>query len=509
MSELRRADSVLMGNAAQADLSPPRVPLRSRRLLRLAGDERLVAQIRRGNEAAFEVVFERYGQGILGFCRHMLGSPEEAEDAVQHTFAAAYRDLQRGEREIALKAWLFTIARNRCLSIIRARRELPGEQPEIVTAGLAEQVERRAELRELLADVRDLPDEQRAALLLAEVGDLAHTEIASVLGCEVARVKALVFRARSGLIARRDARDMPCEQVREQLSELRGGSLRRTELRLHLRECPGCREFREQIKRQRQLMAVALPVAPTMGLKSSVLAAVGIGGSAAAGGGAAVGGASLAGAAKIAAVALVAASGTAVVVAERDASAPSSPATPAVRSAGPEAGGPAAAAEAAAGATAAQGAQGLAHGRRERGSQGASERRGHGKEGAPGQLKGAHEPANPVKPEHAGPKGEPGPKVEGGPKAQHGAKAENGPKGEGGPKGEPRPKVEGAPKGERAPKTERPQPKAEPRSKPKSAPTAEGSPKANGAPKVKEPKVTTPAPRGKANAPEEHGPTLE
>jgi RNA polymerase sigma factor (sigma-70 family) len=473
MSEPRSADSVLMGDAAHVDLHPPRAALRSRRLLRLAGDDRLVAQIRRGNEAAFEVVFERHGPGILAFCRHMLGSLEEAEDAVQHTFAAAYRDLQRDEREIALKPWLFTIARNRCLSILRARREVPGEQLEVATAGLAEQVERRAELRELLADMRELPDEQRAALLLAEVGDLPHSEIASVLGCEVARVKALVFRARSGLIARREARDMPCEQVREQLAELRGGSLRRTELRLHLRECPGCREFREQVKRQRQLMAVALPVAPTLGLKSSVFAAVGIGGGAAAGGGAVVGGASLAGAAKIAAVALVAASGTAVVVAERDASTPSSTETPAVRSADPAGGNPAAAAEAAAGVIAG-GANGVAHGRREHASQPGAKRRGHGKESAPGQLKGKHERATPVKPEHAGPKGERGPKAERGPKT------------------------------ERAPKAQGRGPIEAP---PADTPVQRGPAE----PKVKEPKVTQPAPesQGQAQAPEERGPKLK
>ena len=80
MSEPRRADSVLMGDAAHIELPAPRSALRSKRLLRLAGDDRLVAQIRRGNEAAFEVVFERHGPAILGFCRHMLGSPDEAED---------------------------------------------------------------------------------------------------------------------------------------------------------------------------------------------------------------------------------------------------------------------------------------------------------------------------------------------------------------------------------------------------------------------------------------------
>ena len=189
------------------------LPERSARsgLLALAGDERLVEQIRRGNERAFEVAFERYGGGILGFCRHMLGSPEEAEDAVQHTFAAAFNDLQRGgERQIALKPWLYTIARNRCLSLLRARREQTAELEDIPTDGLHEQVERRADLRELLADLRELPEEQRAALLLAEAADLSHAEVAGVLGCEVARVKALVFRARSGLIERRDARETPC-----------------------------------------------------------------------------------------------------------------------------------------------------------------------------------------------------------------------------------------------------------------------------------------------------------
>jgi RNA polymerase sigma factor (sigma-70 family) len=292
------ADGVHMGDG-------PIGPLRSRRLLRLAGDARLVEQVRRGNEAAFEVVFERHGPPILAFCRHMLGSPEEAEDAVQHTFTAAYRDLRSGDRRrIALKPWLFTIARNRCVSVLRARRELPVEDTgDVATEGLAEEVERRAELRRVVADVRDLPDEQRAALLLTEVGDLSHAEVAGVLGCGAARVKALVYRARSQLIARRNARETGCEEIREQLATLRGGALRRSELRLHLRECPGCRAYRDDVRRQRELLAVALPVAPAIGLKSSVLAAVGIGGSA----GGATGLAGVIGGATVAKVAVVSA----------------------------------------------------------------------------------------------------------------------------------------------------------------------------------------------------------
>jgi RNA polymerase sigma factor (sigma-70 family) len=273
----------------------PAGPLRSRWFLFRAGDGRLVEQVRRGNDAAFEVVFERHGAAILAFCRHMLGSLEEAEDAVQYTFAAAYRDLMRGgEREIVLKPWLFTIARNRCVSLLRARREVPAGVAEMESraaaeAGLAEQVEERDDLRRLVADLRDLPHEQRAALLLTELGDLSHAEVADVLGCEVGRVKGLVFRARSALIARREARETSCGRIREQLANLRGGALRRTELRLHLRDCPGCRAYRDQVRQQRQLLAAALPVAPSLGLKSSVLAAIGLGGGSAGGGATAAG----------------------------------------------------------------------------------------------------------------------------------------------------------------------------------------------------------------------------
>jgi RNA polymerase sigma factor (sigma-70 family) len=282
--------------------------LRSKRLLALAGDERLVEQIRRGNELAFEVAFERHGTGILAFCRHMLGSREEAEDAVQHTFAAAYRDLQRsGERSLALKAWLYTIARNRCVSVLRARREQAAELHDLPTEGLSEQVEQRAELRGLLVDLGDLPDDQRAALLLAEAAGLSHTEVAQVLGCEVASVKGIVFRARSSLIERRTARHTPCSEIREQLANLHGGALRRNELRHHLRHCPGCTAYRDEVRRQRKMLAAALPVAPSLGLKASVMGAAGVtgavGGASAGAGGLALGSAALA---KVAVVGVIA-----------------------------------------------------------------------------------------------------------------------------------------------------------------------------------------------------------
>src|SRR5918994_1240196 len=279
-TRVERERSAVMGEPSSVDCVPmsdalaARMPVRafgSKRMLALAGDERLVQQIRRGSELAFEVAFERHGSGILAFCRHMLGSREEAEDAVQHTFAAAFRDLARdSDRKIVLRPWLYTIARNRCLSLLRARRE-EAKLDELPTEGLSDEVERRA------------------ALLLAEAAGMSHAEVAEVLDCEPGSVKGLVFRARSSLIERREARETPCTEIREQLANLRGGALRRNELRHHLRHCLGCTAYREEVRRQRQMLAVALPVVPGLGLKSKVLAAAGFAGGGA-GGGVAAGG---------------------------------------------------------------------------------------------------------------------------------------------------------------------------------------------------------------------------
>jgi RNA polymerase sigma factor (sigma-70 family) len=247
------------------------------RLLRLASDERLVEALRGGSDAAFEVIYTRHHRGVLSFCRHMLGSVEEAEDAVQHTFLAAYRDLLRSAKPIRLRPWLFAIARNRCLSVLRARREHAGDEPfEPSTEHLAHEVERRHDLRALLGDLAELPHDQRAALVLAELGDMSHDDIAQVLGCPRDKVKALVFQARSSLIASRTARETPCAEVREQLANLRGGALRRNTLRRHLRDCAGCRDYRREVQAQRSALALILPVAPSLGLKATVLGAAGV-----------------------------------------------------------------------------------------------------------------------------------------------------------------------------------------------------------------------------------------
>src|SRR5215207_99326 len=207
------------------------------RLLRTAGDDRLVALVRSGSEPAFEAIYDRHHRKILSFCRHLVGNQQEAEDAVQQTFLSAYRGLLRSDKVIILRPWLYTIARNQCVNAMRARRERTVAEPDDhlpAPDGLTDQVQRREDLRELLVDLQRLPEEQRSALVLSELDDLSHEEIGAVVGVRRDKVKALVFQAREALAGARDARAIPCGDIREQIATARGGALRRAPLRRHI-----------------------------------------------------------------------------------------------------------------------------------------------------------------------------------------------------------------------------------------------------------------------------------
>jgi RNA polymerase sigma factor (sigma-70 family) len=227
---------------------------------------------RRQQERSFETVYKRHHARLLSYCRHIMGNREEAEDALQQTFIKAHRAMSSGNPPRELRPWLYAVARNCCLSAIAARKptsELDDRTASL--AGLPEQVSQREDLRELVGGLGRLPEDQRSALLLAELEDLSHEEIASVLECPVSKVKALVYQARTSLIAERAARDTPCQEIREQLSVARGGVLRRGPLRRHLKLCSGCRDFQQVVSAQRQSLAAVLPVLPTAGLAASVL----------------------------------------------------------------------------------------------------------------------------------------------------------------------------------------------------------------------------------------------
>src|ERR1700729_3704168 len=263
-------------------------------LLKLQGDERLIAMARSGNAGAFETIVDRYQGRRAGFCRQMLGSTEDAEDVLQEVFVNAYRAMLADEREINLRPWLYRIARNRCLNHLRKpsadAQESMDMVPEVEAASTAEKVHNREEFRQIISDVNKLPETQRSALLLREMDALSYEEIADAMETTVPSVKSLLVRARISLAEASQARLLTCGEVRVELSEAAEG-LRKVSapVRRHVRECEECADFRSQVRSNEKLLAAMFPVPVLFAFKGFIASKLGLGGGSAAGSAAAGG----------------------------------------------------------------------------------------------------------------------------------------------------------------------------------------------------------------------------
>jgi RNA polymerase sigma factor (sigma-70 family) len=170
-------------------------------------DEELVARFRRGDEAAFAAIHDRYREPLVGFARRMLrGTGQDPEDVVQDAFLRAHAALRATDRPMALRAWLHTVVRNRALDGLRtlASRPAPldeGPAPQARGADPAARAEAREELRRVVADIGRLPERQRLALVHRELGGEGHEELAARLQTSVLGTKSLLIRARTHLRA--------------------------------------------------------------------------------------------------------------------------------------------------------------------------------------------------------------------------------------------------------------------------------------------------------------------
>jgi RNA polymerase sigma factor (sigma-70 family) len=244
-------------------------------LLRLKGDEQLIELTRKGQHGAFEALVQRYQSRLLAFCRHMLNSTEDAEDVLQEVFAAAFNAMLADSRPINARPWLYRIARNRCLNHLRRPTSAGQDSMDVFErdggATTADTVHKREEFRQIVADVQDLPETQRTALLLREIDALSYDDIAVAMDTTVPSVKSLLVRARVSLAEAAEARLLTCDEVRLELGHVAEGIARSSApVRRHLKGCERCRVFKGELRKANKALAAVYPLGPLVLVKKFV-----------------------------------------------------------------------------------------------------------------------------------------------------------------------------------------------------------------------------------------------
>jgi RNA polymerase sigma factor (sigma-70 family) len=178
----------------------PRHRLLPSRPLRVRTDEQIVAALRAGDDDAMTVIDERYRARLLAYVRRMSAGAD-AEDVVQDVLARAYLALRADDRPMTLRPWLYRVTHNRCLDMLRRPVPLLTEDMDLGAASvtLGEQVAGRERLRQVVADIQQLPDQERSALIIRELEGLSYGELADALDTTVPAIKSLLVRARMNL----------------------------------------------------------------------------------------------------------------------------------------------------------------------------------------------------------------------------------------------------------------------------------------------------------------------
>jgi|SRR6188472_29951 len=232
-------------------------------------DAAIAGRAASGDQRALAAIFERYHQDLYRYCAAILGNAEDAQDAVQNTMLKVLRALPGEERELKLKPWLYRIAHNEAIELIRVRRSTDPIDAETLVGpgGPADEVETRGRLRQLISDIAELPDRQRGALVMREMSGLGYEQIGEALQTSPAVARQTIYEARLNLQQMRQGREMACGEVMRAISDDDGRVLRRRDIRAHMLRCEDCRAFRGEIEdRRREFAALApLPAALSAG----------------------------------------------------------------------------------------------------------------------------------------------------------------------------------------------------------------------------------------------------
>lgn len=166
-------------------------------------DEALLAKSARGDQQASALLINRHSPRVLSLAQRMLGSREDAEDVTQEVFLKVFRNAGKWvQGEAKFTTWLHKVTLNQCYDRLRRKRETlmdepPDQQDE--GPGPAEQMLAQQRQVRLKAAIDELPERQRAALLLSHYEELSNVETAEILEISVEAVESLLSRARRSL----------------------------------------------------------------------------------------------------------------------------------------------------------------------------------------------------------------------------------------------------------------------------------------------------------------------
>ena len=162
-------------------------------------DEELFALVRRGEECAFDELYNRYNKRVYAYCYAILKDHPPAQDAFQSTMTSVFIH-RESFREGNLEAWIFTIARNHCLKTKRnAKNTLPIEEMGEHPADYSLMEEDYLQSQQVTQAVRELPNIYREIVELRYFGEMSYEEISTRLEIDLSIVKVRLFRARKML----------------------------------------------------------------------------------------------------------------------------------------------------------------------------------------------------------------------------------------------------------------------------------------------------------------------
>ena len=161
-----------------------------------------IERVLRGDTAEFRFLVQRYQQPVISMIRHLTGRTTDCEDIAQEVFLSAFRHLRSFDPERSrFSTWLFTIARNKSINALRRIRPtpLPDDPTPQRFGGPAEELDRKEIFRELDRALRELPERQRRAFVLAEFEGLPYDQIAQIECADLGTIKSRIHRAKEKL----------------------------------------------------------------------------------------------------------------------------------------------------------------------------------------------------------------------------------------------------------------------------------------------------------------------